>query len=57
MELCPSIFAIDLWLDALQGRRGLGVLIAALCLKVMPVIGLGGVATLLFKNAKSVLGK
>lgn len=57
MELCPPIFAIDLWLDALQGRRGLGVLIATLCLKVMPVIGLGGVATLLFKNAKSVFGK
>lgn len=57
LKLCPSLLDVDLWQDALSGKRGLGVLIAVLCLKVMPAIGLEGFTTSLFKTAKSMLQK
>jgi glycosyltransferase involved in cell wall biosynthesis len=57
VKLCPSLLDMDLLQDALYGKRGLGVLIAVLCLKVLPAVGLEGTATFLFKYAKIVLKK
>lgn len=53
-KLCPPLFNGDLWLDALHGKRGLGVLMIVLALRVMPIMGLDGVAIPLFKKAKSI---
>lgn len=57
MRLCPSLLEVEIWADALRGKRGLGVLISVLTLKLMPKIGLGGLATNIFKKAKRVLKK
>jgi hypothetical protein len=56
-KLCPSLFDGSIWLDALHGKRGLGVLVTVIILNLMPKIGLGNFVTYLFKNAKSFLKK
>jgi len=57
IKLCPPLLNGDIWLDAFRGKRGLGVLIAVLGLRMMPMMGLGGVASSFFKKAKSIFKK